>query len=1271
LRRHSKASSVGSTQRQATGLGRIFRGAFATRGASLGSEGSGVPSRRLPGSLAILTVSLTLAACLVPGSALAVETRPPIESFGSEGTSGTKKFEFPSALAFDQSNKRLYALDQIAAFSSEPGSVFGFDTSAPGTYTSLGGEFPLAVGASGEVPDLAVDSASHDFYYLSEEGSLYGFDSGGNALGGKFPLTGFSLPCGAAIDPSGNIWVGEYGTQAVKEYDAFGNPIATVNVSAQGNPCHVALDSEAKLYVAFYGGAIWRYSAASSYTHATEVDPTPSAALTVDRTTDILYVVHSNHVSAYDSTGAFLYEFGGGVSGANFTGIAVNQATDEVYVSDASNGVVHVFGPPVPLPGVLTEDADSVVTTTATLHGVVTPNGDQLTDCHFDFVPASQFEVDQFQSVTPAEQVPCAPAAASIPPDLTGHAVKADVNGLSPGTTYHFRLVAATANGTAEASNRVLTAAIGPPVISVQSVEAVGTFDATVSAKINPQGAKTTYHVEYGPTVSYGQSSAESAPIGFSTDNSAHTVSVHVGGLEPGTAYHFRFVATSVAGNDEGPDVSFATYALSPAFDPCANDPFRSGFGAHLPDCRAYEQATPVDKNGANVQSDINSIQASSAGDRITFYVTSGLPTTGGSSNLAAFMASRSDTGWNSDGLLPTTDPGFQEAYVMGWSDDLSTTAATAPGPGDVGTTIFLRDSGTASFQQTGILGPSPLEAKVAGFAADTSHLIFETRASLAPGAIPNEDNLYDLDHGTLTLPGRIPSLPATSCDDVTGPACIPAPDGSFAGPYAWQSLNIAFGGAETSYYTQNTISRNGSRVFFTAAGSGRLYVRENATTTTQISASQRTIPDPNGEKPAAFMAATPDGSKVFFTSCEKLTDDSTAVSTAADTCTTENQGQDLYSYDVGSGDLIDLTVDPNAGDPKGAAVQGVLGASNDGSYIYFVANGALAQGVSSGNCTIGAAGGANCNLYVFHDGVTTFIAPVGGGRTEREDWAPLTKDVTSQIKHSRVAADGSAVLFSSQQSLTGYDNTEPALGVCDNSAQLSPCTELFRYRAPSKELTCVSCNPTGVPPSGTAQLGTERINFFHVRPRSTFLTRNLSADGNRAFFDSQDALLPTDTNGVNDVYEWEAKGAGSCESESQNGGCLYLLSSGTSPDPSYFGDASADGDHAFLFSDQQLVPSDHDQLYDVYDAGVGAGLAFQHALAPPTCTSTACQANPPPPPEQTPASAAFQGPGNVHEGLKARGCPKGKRKVRRAGKVRCQKQSKQHKRHNNRGGAK
>jgi NHL repeat len=1135
-----------------------------------------------------------------------------------------------------------------------------------------------------------------DFNLLQNTTRVQKFDSSGNLVttwGSGGQLNGSAAPhgpfssnmVGTTVDTAGNLAVGSESGGGTISLWRFAQDASYLSVfvlggiNANGNfPGGLAVDSAGNFFdVAGNGNS-------TDGTHAAMIDPTGEEvgrvnkvggikAIAVDPATDDLFVANPGFVHRYHFFGANVIEpdssncpilksinsgeqkgcdaaetFGSGDLVAA-SGVAVHGSSGRVYVSDSNTIRIFDRGAPTSLAPTLTPGTPTAIAgASATLNAKVDPETFAVTDCHFEYGTSAAY----------GQSVPCTPAPGSGSGDV---AVSADISGLNGGTVHHFRIVASNTelNGTALGPDQTFTT-LGPK-ISAQSVKDVSFSGAAVVAKIKSEGEKTTYHVEYGTTSSYGQSTPESLPIGFEGDNSEHTVSVHIGDLAAGATYHFRFVADNADGTTNGADTTLSTYSASPAFPPCPNDPLRSGLSARLPDCRAYEQATPVDKHGANIQGSVNRVQVSSAGDRITFYLNGGLPTSDGSSTLSAFAASRGASGWSSAGLLPATAPGLS-ANVVGWSEDLSTAAVSAPGPGAAGTALYLRESDSGAFQQSGPVQSGGFDGMgLAGFAADTSHLILESSSSLLPEAATGKPNLYDLNHGTLSLAGRIPAGSATSCDDEAGPACIPAPEGSVAGPYDWQGSNLAAGGPSRDYYTQNTISRDGSKVFFTAAGSGQLYLREDGTKTIQVSASQAAVPDPNGHKPAAFLAATPDGSKVFFMSCEKLTDDSTAVSTAANSCTTQNQGQDLYSYDTGSGELTDLSVDTNASDAKGAAVKGMLGISADGSYVYFAANGVLAPGAAPGNCQ-----GSSCNLYLSHEGTTTFVASLAAEK-DLNDWRGNSFGSVEVQKTSRVSADGRTLLFSSIQSLTGYDNVAPS-GACQvTQGGSASCAELFRYSAEDEGLICVSCNPTGAPPSSDAVLGTNRF-FLSNPPSSTFLTRNLSADGKRVFFESKDALLSTDINGVNDVYEWEAEGSGTCQTPD---GCLYLISSGTSPNPTYFADASADGDHVFFFTDQQLVPSDRDQLVDLYDAGVEGGLPSQHPLAPPTCNSTACQANPAPPPEQTPASASFSGPGNAQQRSKARGCPKGKRKVRRAGKVRCQKAHKQHKRHNNRGGSK
>src|SRR4029077_12952516 len=133
----------------------------------------------------------------------------------------------------------------------------------------------------------------------------------------------------------------------------------------------------------------------------------------------------------------------------------------------------------------------------------------------------------------------------------------------------------------------------------------------------------------------------------------------------------------------------------------------------------------------------------------------------------------------------------------------------------------------------------------------------------------------------------------------------------------------------------------------------------------------------------------------------------------------------------------------------------------------------------------------------------------------------------------------------------------------------------------------CVSCAPSGAPPAGPATLRTIEPPTVGASEPAIVL-RNLSSDGGRVFFESSVALLPRDTNGVQDVYEWEQQGVGSCQGSSESfsaasGGCLYLISSGRSPEASFFADASANGNDVFFFTDQPLVGQDQDGAVDVY----------------------------------------------------------------------------------------
>ncbi len=391
---------------------------------------------------------------------------------------------------------------------------------------------------------------------------------------------------------------------------------------------------------------------------------------------------------------------------------------------------------------------------------------------------------------------------------------------------------------------------------------------------------------------------------------------------------------------------------------------------------------------------------------------------------------------------------------------------------------------------------------------------------------------------------------------------------------------------------------------------------------TVDVSASQRAVPDPNGPRGARYWGASADGSKVFFSSDAELTED--AYTGPAD------GAANLYEYDLEDGRLTDLTVDRS--DANGAAVQGVVQVSEDGSYVYFVAEGALAKG---------AVAGAD-NLYVSSDGsAPVFIATLAAGdgvhreSGDETDWGVHGYDNDS----SAVSRDGTRLAFVSEQSLTGYDN-EPAgseectvYGGVNGSKISSRCTEVYLYDASTGSLVCVSCNPDGARPVGPSSLGEQ------YRPLPEHRRRNFSEDGSRLFFQSADALVPHASDGRLNVYEYED-------------GRVYPISDVAGAYESFLLDASANGNDVFIATADQLVPQDRDNRVDVYDARVGGGFPAL-ASAPPCDNGDSCK---PPPTSQSgvfgaPASATFSGAGNLAPGAAA--APAVKPKARPA---RCRK---------------
>ncbi len=419
------------------------------------------------------------------------------------------------------------------------------------------------------------------------------------------------------------------------------------------------------------------------------------------------------------------------------------------------------------------------------------------------------------------------------------------------------------------------------------------------------------------------------------------------------------------------------------------------------------------------------------------------------------------------------------------------------------------------------------------------SHLFFEANDALTPNALDEgkfKNNLYEWFDGTLRLVNILPN-------GQTHP-------------------NASFGVDNSDVYVKeaypslsNVISADGSRIFWTDESTGNLYVRENGEKTVQV--------DLSVGGGGMFQTASTDGSSVFFTKAEKL-----------------------YEFDVLSGATSELA---------SGGVKGVLGASDNGTHIYFVSNGVLTAGATAGRP----------NLYLSDSGKLTYITTLSsvdnetpniyGTLTSYGDWFRTFAGRTSEV-----SSNGRYVAFMSKENLTEYDNHD---AVHKNVRDY----EAFLYDAVAEKLACVSCNEDKSLPTSSTLLPSPIDGIYQQR----YVT-----DNGIMFFSTEDGVLPQDTNGKSDVYEYEA-------------GHVYLISPGSdNRSEAFFADADQSGENIFFTTNQQLVPADPGEITDLYDARIGG---HEETLGPPSCSGEGCRGLLSGPASfETPPSAVFTGSGNL-----------------------------------------
>lgn len=628
------------------------------------------------------------------------------------------------------------------------------------------------------------------------------------------------------------------------------------------------------------------------------------------------------------------------------------------------------------------------------------------------------------------------------------------------------------------------------------------------------------------------------------------------------------------------------------AADPsCPNEALRTGASASLPDCRAYELVSPPNTGGiipaaanlANTPHAFESPQISPDGRTVVFQSTQGALTgTEGSGINDRYLASRGPDGWSTQPIGPTARqteqpwPGgitAQHDYyflhaggVCGFLGTVDQGSLISEfGEGEPCVDLLRKPDGSYEPIAEGSLGDDP---RSEGFliTPGATHVIFDTSRG-GDEAIQLEPSAPET--GTVAIYDRTPGGPTRVVSLL--------PSGT---PAAGQ--NAAYQGA----------AADGTVVAFKFISNGvfeaPLYVRVDNAHTYEVTAAENT-----------FAGISQDGAQVFYANAAS---EETALQTPAD----------LFSFDTTTQTTTQIT---NVGDAQ------FVNVSADGSRVYFVSPSQI-----GGQGLVGEP-----NLYVWDrgSGTTTFIATVDPGDLSGAGYssypfppslAGWTEFATGHKNEqfgaganlSRTTPDGSAIVFESRAKLTGFENEGHS--------------EIYRYDAIERSLTCVSCGPGPGPAVADASLQSFRVGAEdHARPLTAVQPSvNLSEDGNMVFFQTGQALVPADVNGRQDVYEWETDGTGNCR---EAAGCTSLISSGGASRDSFLYSATGDGSDVVLLTPQPLVPEDENGATGaLYDARIDGGFPASESGGVP-CAEDSCQGLPTPPPAQlAPGSTGFSG---------------------------------------------
>jgi len=1122
-------------------------------------------------------------------------------------------FGGPIIKAFDPNH------NEVNFEASEPyisGSEITGTTSGPFERLAL---VRVAVDANGDI--YVVDQAREVVDEFEPSGKFVREFTGAGVPGG-----GFGQLTGVAVDPTNeDVLIVDSNKDVVDEFSPSGKYLGQLTGTTSPSlpfgevPGGIAVNSNGYVYVAdHFRGVVDIFSPKTvlpKVTYETPTNPTPTSETVeanidpngggpvtecrVEYGTDRAYGLGSVPCSAEHFSALTTVT-------AAFTGLTSETTYHyRVVVSNAngaSNGQDHTFTPHW-VPNLTTEATTHLTNTSATLEGSFIGNGDP-TKYYF------QYGTDTgYGETTPVED-------AGSPNGLTH--LSTPIMGLQPLVTYHYRVVATNTLGTTYGQDRTFTTLTEPSIGGLSSSNVTATT-AVLHATINPQGADTRYHFEYGSTTSYGGSATGSE--GEITDNlfSEHAVEVQLTNLQAGVTYHFRVVAENPYGTPASEDQTFGFHPPN-----CPNSHLRQiSHSSSLPDCRAYELVSPSEAGGVTLYAQGPNSPVATNPSRFAFGGDLGaIPGAGDPPDTSKgdlYVATRTDQGWVTKyvGLSGT------ETYSTNGPPDeaRSTSNLWSAGPAGVRTDtsmdrfidwndgipyvgkgggpkldppefaphVWAADD-TALEEWPNLPGHAGSEVDpIFEQSADFTHFVFQTGS--APSLSLIDDNTVAHTATEVSIApgeGPIPIQPGDTTPDQES-LRVPAvsTDGSHiliaarAEPQEHPMVRQGYGEDPCALEKTEQNIQEGYSDLICPLQPSQLYMRIDDAVTYEIAPGHA----------VRYLGETPDGSRVYFTSEEHLTGEDEGHG-GASLYMWSQQGEEenpphpltLISKakpgsPAGAGDTAACTaswttqcgiapfVNNSFSDPFTEGYFGGNGLSDnfiaaENGDIYFFSPEQLAgpRGVKGQE-----------NLYDYRNGTLQYVATFAPQPFCNAEYYEGYCSAGPVIR-MQVSPNDTHMAFLTADRITSYDN--------------AGYTEMYTYDPSTEEIRCVSCLPSGAPPT---------TNVF-ASSNGLFMTN----DG-RTFFSTGDPLVPQDTDGLVDVYEFVA-------------GHAQLISSGTSavdegpvafaapPALSIAGlvGVSADGTDVYFSTFDTLVGQDHNgSQLKFYDARTGGGFPYSPPPAP------------------------------------------------------------------------